>query len=96
VEFPGYYLLLATSGICVLLAAILLGLYLLDTRKERKGETVADTLQKVADVPNQIIKAADNVIETGMKETFDISFTVFGRKIGVAVEVSLLSKEPER
>lgn len=89
----GFYLLLAGVWSCVLLAGALLYFYLRDTRKENE---MPDTLQKVAEIPNQIIKAADSVIETGMKEKFDISFTVFGRKIGVAVEVSLLSKEPGR
>lgn len=87
----GFFLLVAGVWACVLLAAGFLWLYL---RDERKDTTVADTLQKVADVPNQIIKAADNVIETGLQEEFDVHFTVFGRKIGVKVQVSLLSKAP--
>lgn len=55
---------------------------------------MAQVLTEVAALPNQVIKAIDNVVETGMKEQFDIHLTLFGRKIGVKVEVSLLSKEP--
>lgn len=88
-EFFGFYLLAAGVWTCAAIGASLLWLYLIDQRKDTQ---VADTLQKVADVPNQIIKAADNVIETGLQEEFDVHFTVFGRKIGVKVQVSLLSK----
>lgn len=92
-EQIGFYLLLAGIWSCVLLAAAFLRLYLIDQRKEND---MPEMLETVAAVPNKIIKAADSVLETGMKEKFEVSFTVFGRKIGVSVEVSLLSKEPGR
>ncbi len=57
---------------------------------------MAEPLKGLMDLPNQVASAADKVIETGLKERFDISFTVFGRKIGVAVEVSLLEKTGPR
>jgi len=65
--------------------------------RKRQGEKetiMAEVLQTVAALPNQVLKSVDNVIETGLSEEFDIHMTLFGRKIGVKVQVSLLSKEP--
>ena len=49
-------------------------------------------LNDVAAVPNRIIDAIDNVVESGVKEQFDIHLTLFGREIGIKVEVALLHK----
>lgn len=54
---------------------------------------MAAPLETIAAVPNQIINAADSVIATGETSKFDLTLTLFGRKIGVNVEVFLLAKD---
>lgn len=89
----GFYLLVAGVWGCVALAAIFLRLYLVEQRKETD---MANTLERIADVPKDILKAVDSVVDTGEQSKIDFTVTIFGRKIGVNIEVFLLAKDGGR
>jgi hypothetical protein len=46
-------------------------------------------------VVGKIVGAVERVLTSGLTEKVDARFSVFGRRIGVSCEVSLLDKKPE-